>query len=67
MKPSYCEVDIVNTLFAINNGLNVRQAERDYDISRSTLCSRLFDTFIKSEGAAPLQKLSLVQEQYLTD
>lgn len=56
----------MQALEAIANGDSQRRASRECGVPRSTLKDRLNSHVSRQEAAAPLQKLSPVQEQRLT-
>ena len=67
MKRLYTEEDVQRALEDIANGKSVRKASLDWSPLRDTLEGRIKGHVSRSKGAAPLQKLSLIQEQRLTD
>jgi hypothetical protein len=67
MKRLYTEEDVQRALEDIANGKSVRRASLDWGPPRGTLERRIKGHVSRSEGAAPLQRLSPIQEQRLTD
>jgi hypothetical protein len=63
MKHSYTEYDAMQALEAIVNGDSQRRAILEWGVLRSALKDRLNGHLSHQESAAPLQKLSPVQEQ----
>jgi hypothetical protein len=67
MKPSYTEDDVQRVLVDIGNGKSVRKAGLDWGVPRGTLQERINGRVSRQEANEPYQRLSLVQEQRLTD
>ncbi|KAH8650862.1 hypothetical protein BGZ60DRAFT_534049 [Tricladium varicosporioides] len=67
MKREYTEEDVMRALEAITSGASTSWASKNYGVPRSTLQERLKGRQSYQEAASYLQKLSLVQEQGLTD
>ncbi|KAI3331225.1 hypothetical protein F4824DRAFT_475993 [Ustulina deusta] len=60
--PNYSENDV---LAAIDNGVSVRKASREYGVPRTTLHDRIIGIRPKSIAHQHTQKLSTVQEDTL--
>jgi hypothetical protein len=67
MKPSYTEDDIQRALAEVAKGRSVRKACLDWGVPRGTLQDRINGRVSLKEAHEPYQRLSLVQEQRLTD
>jgi hypothetical protein len=67
MKPKYTEEDVQRALDAVIKGGSVRKAHKDYGVPRSTIQNRIYGHVSMREAKEPYQRLSLVQEQRLTD
>jgi hypothetical protein len=67
MKRLYTEEDVQRALEDIANRKSVRRASLDWGSPRGTLEGRIKGHVSRSEGATPLQRLSPIQEQRLTD
>ena len=67
MKPRYTEEDLQRALNVVINGKSMRKAYRDYGVPRSTIQNRIKGHVSMKEAKEPYQRLSLVQEQRLTD
>ena len=67
MKPSYTEDDVQRALQEIAEGKSVRKAHLDWGVPRSTLQDRIDGRVSQKEAQEPYQRLSMVQEQRLTD
>ena len=67
MKRSYTEDDVQMALKEVAEGKSVRRAGLDWGVPRSILQNRVYSHTSQIEAQGPYQRLSLVQEQQLTD
>jgi 4-hydroxybenzoate polyprenyltransferase len=67
MKPSYTEDDVQRALTDVAKGKSVRRASLDWGVPRGTLHERINGRVSHKEAHKPFQRLSMVQEQRLTD
>jgi hypothetical protein len=67
MKPSYTKEDVQRALADVAKGKSVRKACLDWGVPRGTLHERINGRVSHKEAHEPFQRLSIVQEQRLTD
>ena len=66
MAPRYTKEDVQRALHAIFNGMSIKKAGLEYRVLRPTLHSRINGTLSRQEAHQHKQRLSKVQEDYLT-
>ena len=67
MKSTYTEEDVQRALDAVANGMSRLKASQEHGVPRSTIRNRINGHISRIEAHEPQQRLSLVQEQRLTD
>jgi len=66
MKSIYTEEDVQRALNAVANGMSQKKAGLEFGVPRSTLQHRINGTLSRQEAHKPQQRLSIVQEDRLT-